>query len=202
MVYIAIIIIHLNVWQSEHINQYPRCLVPSTPPENMTVVAVSPFAVEVEWNPPATPNGVIIHYNVYTSNLVLVDTVNSSQRNYVYGGLAPYQNVSVCVSASTSVGEGPKSQPVSTRTRESGLSVTSNRRPQYSLSCSSQWSWEFWGGGSVWNLVQCLLESPSLAQWSSDWIPADSHWLGIWKRFTHHNRFTQHTWSCRKQWCW
>ena len=104
----------------------------------MTVVAVSPFAVEVEWNLPATPNGVIIHYNVYTSNLVLVDTVNSSQRNYVYGGLAPYQNVSVCVSASTSVGEGPKSQPVSTRTRESGLSVTSNRRPQYSLSYSSQ----------------------------------------------------------------
>jgi hypothetical protein len=96
--------------------------VPSTPPENVTVVAVSPFAVEVEWEPPATPNGVVIHYNVYTSHGVLVDTVNSSQRNYVYSGLTPYQSVSVCVSANTSVGEGPKSQPVTARTRESAPS--------------------------------------------------------------------------------
>ena len=97
--------------------------MPSTPPENVTVVAVSPFAVEVEWEAPAIPNGVITHYSVYNTSGVLVDKVNSSLRNYVYSGLAPFEVVSMCVSASTSVGEGPKSQPVSTRIRESGLSM-------------------------------------------------------------------------------
>ena len=94
--------------------------MPSTPPENVIVVAVSPFAVEVEWEAPAIPNGIITHYSVYNTSGVIDDKVNSSLRNY---GLAPFQVVSVCVSASTSVGEGPKSQPVSTRTRESGLSM-------------------------------------------------------------------------------
>ena len=90
---------------------------------DVTVEAVSPFAVEIEWNTPVTPNGVITHYNVYTSNRILVDTVDSSLRNYVYSGLQPYQYVSICVSASTSVGEGPKSVPVPARTRESGLEL-------------------------------------------------------------------------------
>ena len=95
-------------------------IVPSTPPVDVTVEAVSPFAVEIEWNTPVTPNGVITHYNVYTSNGTIVDTVDSSLRKYVYSRLQPYQDVSICVSASTSVGEGPKSSSVSARTRESG----------------------------------------------------------------------------------
>ena len=104
-------------------NWFPTA--PSSPPENVAVEAVSPFAVEIEWATPAIPNGVITHYNVYTFTGPHVDTVDGSQRNYVHSGLSPYENVTVCVSASTSVGEGPKSPPVSVKTRESGLLVYS-----------------------------------------------------------------------------
>ena len=39
---------------------YLNSVVPSGPPENIQRVAVSSFAVEIEWSPPTTPNGVII----------------------------------------------------------------------------------------------------------------------------------------------
>ena len=97
--------------------------VPESAPEQVSVVAVSPFAVEIEWNAPAMPNGVITHYNIYTSNGDLVYTVDGSQGNYVYSGLSPYVNVSVSISANTTAGEGPRSPVVTARTRESGLSV-------------------------------------------------------------------------------
>ena len=97
--------------------------VPESAPEQVSVVAVSPFAVEIEWSAPATPNGVITHYNIYTSNGVLVYTVDGSQGNYVYSGLSPYMNVSVSISANTTAGEGPRSPVVTVKTRESGLSV-------------------------------------------------------------------------------
>ena len=86
----------------------------------MTVTAVSPFALEIEWNIPTLPNGAITNYTIYT-NSVSIDSVNGSHTSYVYNGLSPYQEVSVSVSASTAVGEGPQSIETTTRTRESGL---------------------------------------------------------------------------------
>lgn len=93
--------------------------VPSSPPDRVTVKAVSPFAVELEWSTPLEPNGDLTHYSVYTASSTLIDTVNASQTYYLYSGLMPYMNVSVCVTASSRVGEGPKSPVYHVTTRES-----------------------------------------------------------------------------------
>ena len=93
--------------------------MPSGPPEDVTVTAVSPFAVEIEWRYPNIPNGVITYYSIYFNN-TLVAEVNGSTLNNLYDGLLPYQQVSVCISSSTEVGEGPKSATKSIRTQESG----------------------------------------------------------------------------------
>lgn len=93
--------------------------VPAGPPENITVSAVSPFAVEVEWSTPTTPNGVIVHYTLY-SNGTLIAEVQGTLMSYLYHGLVPYQQVSISVSASTEIGEGPRSTEVTNRTQESG----------------------------------------------------------------------------------
>ena len=83
---------------------------------NVTVTAVSPFAVEIEWRPPTTPNGVI-NYTVYANNISITEW---SLTRYLYEGLSPYEQVSISVSASTKIGEGPRSIEVSIRTQESG----------------------------------------------------------------------------------
>lgn len=77
--------------------------------------------MELEWSTPLEPNGDLTHYSVYTASSTLIDTVNASQTYYLYSGLMPYMNVSVCVTASSRVGEGPKSPVYHVTTRESGL---------------------------------------------------------------------------------
>ena len=84
---------------------------------NVTVAAVSPFAVEIEWRPPTTPNGIIAIYTVYSNNVAIMEW---SLTRYIYEGLSPYEQVSISVSASTKIGEGPRSIEVSIRTPESG----------------------------------------------------------------------------------
>ena len=93
--------------------------VPSDSPVNVTVAAVSPFAVEIEWRPPITPNGIIVNYTVYANNGLIV-IVDGSQTNYLYRGLSPYEEVNISVSASTKIGEGPRSIEVHSHTQESG----------------------------------------------------------------------------------
>ena len=83
--------------------------VPSDSPVNVTVTAISPFAVVIEWRPPTTPNGIIVNYTVYANNGIIV-IVNGSQTNYLYRGLSPYEEVNISVSASTKIGEGPRSR--------------------------------------------------------------------------------------------
>ena len=98
---------------------YFNISVPDGPPENIAVSAVSPFAIEVEWSTPTTPNGVIIHYTVYSNGTVIAE-VEGTLMSYLYHGLVPYQQVSISVSASTEIGEGPRSTEVTNRTQESG----------------------------------------------------------------------------------
>ena len=86
---------------------------------NITVTAVSPFAVEIEWRSPTTPNGIIVKYTVYTNNSIIV-ILNGSQTNYLYHGLLPYEEVNISVSARTEIGEGPRSIEVHSRAQESG----------------------------------------------------------------------------------
>ncbi len=74
------------------------------------MLMASPMAttLTLSWGPPAEPNGVIITYTLY------VDYRNGTTTNFLtpsapflLSPLRPYQTVSVQVSASTSVGEGP-----------------------------------------------------------------------------------------------
>ena len=85
------------------------------------MAAVSPFAVEIEWSPPTTPNGIIVNYTVYSavySNNIAIMAWSFTW--YLYEGLSPYEQVNISVSASTKIGEGPRSIEVSIRTPESG----------------------------------------------------------------------------------
>ena len=73
----------------------------------------------LSWDPPAEPNGVIITYTLY------VDYLNGTTTNiatpstiFLLSPLRPYQTMSVQVSASTSVGEGPRTLSMNFTTAE------------------------------------------------------------------------------------
>ncbi len=85
------------------------------------MLMASPMAttLTLSWDPPAEPNGVIITYTLY------VDYLNETTTNFptpsapfLLSPLRPYQTVSVQVSASTSVGEGPRTPPTRFTTAE------------------------------------------------------------------------------------
>lgn len=97
------------------------CVVPAGPPISMIVSVVNSTAIEVEWSPPETPNGVIIYYTIYIN---AIPTLNISARvgnqSAVMEGLSPHQQVNVSISASTSAGEGPVSPQETVTTHETG----------------------------------------------------------------------------------
>lgn len=75
------------------------------------------------FDPPVTPNGIIIAYTFYItyengSSVVIVD--NEATGSFSLKGLLPYQLVTVEVSASTSAGEGLKSAVDEIRTAQAG----------------------------------------------------------------------------------
>ena len=109
----------LKLFPLQNTHAFCYSAVPGAP-EHVRVTSVSPYAVEVEWNTPTAPNGVIIYYNVY-SNGTLVASVNASFMSYLYHELSPYEQVSICISANTTIGEGPKSVEATNRTQESGI---------------------------------------------------------------------------------
>ncbi|XP_064396201.1 uncharacterized protein LOC135343155 [Halichondria panicea] len=68
----------------------------------------------LSWDPPAEPNGVIITYTLYVdyrNGTITKSTTSPERLTFSIYILSPYQTVSVQVSASTSVGEGPPSNP-------------------------------------------------------------------------------------------
>lgn len=75
--------------------------------------------LDISWNPPTTPNGVITHYTLYTIEVIVV-SASDGETTYWYSltGLHPNLLVSVVISASTSAGEGPLSDPVEKKTPE------------------------------------------------------------------------------------
>ena len=102
-----------------YLNQNPT--VPFDSPRNITATVVSPFAIAISWSPPLTPNGIIVNYTIYSNNIA-VRNVDSSQLNYLLEGFSPGEQVSISVSASTRIGEGPRSEDQTINTQESGMS--------------------------------------------------------------------------------
>ena len=98
--------------------------VPADAPTDINVIATSPFTIAISWSPPSTPNGFIVSYTSYINSSTGTTTRNQPLLGFVMGGLTPYERVSVRVSASTKIGEGPQSEPMIAYTQETGKSHT------------------------------------------------------------------------------
>ena len=83
---------------------------------------MGPRSVCVAWEPPSTPNGVIVAYTLYysdevdTSNITIAGELTSHELDM----LSPYTNYSIAVAARTSAGEGPSSNSTRVRTDQDG----------------------------------------------------------------------------------
>ena len=99
---------------------------PGSPPRDVVVTGTTSTSVMISWSLPELPNGVIILYKVYITYVDCLGNTNGTQfvnngNSFEVVGLSPYQMVQVQVSASTSVGEGPRSDLVTGRSDESGI---------------------------------------------------------------------------------
>ena len=86
--------------------------VPETPPANITFDNGNPYGVVVHWTPPAVSNGVITHYTLYIgyeNGELDVFSLDRDTTSYNITNLNPYEQISINVTASTHVGEGPSS---------------------------------------------------------------------------------------------
>lgn len=100
-------------------------IVPDDAPFDVEAMGRNPSSVVVTWAPPLTPNGVITSYTIYINYTdgSPVEAVRSESSTYTVTNLQPHQLIFVKISASTSAGEGPKSEPASGRSTEEGKLV-------------------------------------------------------------------------------
>ena len=99
---------------------------PLDPPTNVSVTNTSAHSLFVEWDPPNTPNGIVVNYTIYldynngTTDVMITD-FNTTE--YLLEGLSPHQLVGVEITASTSAGEGPSSPIQEIRTHQAGTNI-------------------------------------------------------------------------------
>ena len=108
---------------------------PDSPPVNIRAQLLSPDSIVVTWNevPPISQNGEIVGYDLLyeplqTFNgaigLTLVNNLPASSTGLTLSGLEEYVSYNISVRASTQVGPGPFSVPLTVVTEEAGKSVT------------------------------------------------------------------------------
>ena len=98
-------------------------LVPGSPPLHVDIYDINAYTIGMSWQPPAVPNGVVINYTLYfnfDNGTNDTETVDGSDSEFILEELNPHQEVSVRISASTSIGEGPLSDSQTVRTHEAG----------------------------------------------------------------------------------
>ncbi len=97
-------------------------------------MSTSSSSVLITWGQPTIPNGIITQYTLYVNYLdsspLVTFTTSNAVTEYILSGLEPYQLVVVQVSASTAVGEGPKSNATERRTNEEGMSPAAVLTPR------------------------------------------------------------------------
>ena len=109
---------------------------PSDAPQNFTS-APTKTDVTFNWTRPATPNGIILQYNLtvinldtnQTNNTMIGVSPNQENVSMTIGGFSPYQNYTATVSASTVVGYGPSA------TTEGRTDPDSESISYYTMSC-------------------------------------------------------------------
>ncbi|XP_035684441.1 tenascin-X-like [Branchiostoma floridae] len=96
-------------------------------PQDVQGIAQGSNALRVTWQPPTDRNGVIQGYKVYYARMGTEDYTEINTQNtelsYELSELRAWTSYTFSVSAYTSVGEGPKSSKVTTRTEEGVPSV-------------------------------------------------------------------------------
>ena len=100
---------------------FPILLAPGGPPTGVVLDNQSPYRVLLVWNPPNMPNGVITHYTIYVgyeNRSVNVFNVNRTSTAYNISNLYPFQIINVEISASTTVGEGPRTPRMEVQTAQ------------------------------------------------------------------------------------
>ncbi|CAH1243679.1 PTPRF [Branchiostoma lanceolatum] len=125
--------------QSSTVYLYSVEGVPSSPPQNVTVEAGTPTSLLVSWKPPPLQDrrGIITKYRVYyyvtptvsgqqmASDAVFLSvnvTDDALPVQFSLWGLEAFTDYSVRVSAVTSQGEGDKTDPVNTKTKQAAPS--------------------------------------------------------------------------------
>ena len=102
---------------------YSLHTVPYGPPNSVSVAAISSTSIRVQWSPPPTPNGVIIHYTLYINDLPAITIPASTGRpsqSWVLDGLTDDSKLNVSLSASTKIGEGPLAKVATISTSQHG----------------------------------------------------------------------------------
>ena len=97
---------------------------PESPPANVTLDNGNAYSVLVHWSPPMIPNGIITHYTLYVcygnGTAAANISLDGEATSHNITSLHPYQQITVKVTASTQIGEGPSSTS-SIRTAQAGI---------------------------------------------------------------------------------
>ena len=99
-------------------------------PQNFTIIKVTSNDISFMWNPPLINlrNGNVTHYSLRCSydnstHFTSLEHLLIYRSKYLLSNLLPYTNYSCNVSASTSVGEGPSTKSIVTRTDEDSMTI-------------------------------------------------------------------------------
>ena len=88
---------------------------------DINVTTMNSTAIHIQWDPPLTPNGIIIFYTIYINGVPLLNIIaTSGSQNTSMGSFCPNDLVNVRLSASTEAGEGPLTVVHTATTHETG----------------------------------------------------------------------------------
>ena len=98
-------------------------LVPSIPPQNVATNVISSTSIMIIWNPPPSvyQNGFISGYQILITDVNGINsTATTTHTSYTAVGLKINTLYNFEVAATTVIGYGPSSDPVSNQTFEDG----------------------------------------------------------------------------------
>ena len=92
-------------------NNFCTALVPSAPPNNLSITSIYSTALQLSWNEPnaADRNGVLQNYHIFYSIVgsAVEHTVETENTGITLTGLEEYTDYVISVNASTVIGIGP-----------------------------------------------------------------------------------------------
>ncbi|CAI8040946.1 hypothetical protein GBAR_LOCUS22760 [Geodia barretti] len=143
------------------------CSVPYDPPNSVSVAAISSTSIRVQWSPPSTPNGVIIHYTLYINDLPAITIPASTGRpsqSWVLDGLTDDSKLNVSLSASTKIGEGPLAKVATISTSQHGMGMVVIYYDDFTLELTvmrQKFNCSQWIEGQEEQLIETLAEGVS-----------------------------------------